>query len=728
MLDKLNEEQRTAVSAPDGALLVLAGAGSGKTRVLTHRMAWLLQQGLPPSALFAVTFTNKAAREMQHRVEQLLAIPATGMWIGTFHGLAHRLLRRHYAEAGLPETFQILDGDDQLRLVRRLLKELNLDEERWPAKQMQWFINQQKDEGLRAHSAPVSQSPAQKVMRQVYDAYQRACEQAGFVDFAELLLKAYELWAQHPELLAHYQKRFLHVLVDEFQDTNAIQYAWIRLLVQAHGNVTAVGDDDQSIYGWRGAKVENMHLFQRDFPGAQIIRLEQNYRSTPTILHAANAVIAHNQQRLGKALWTNSHHGDPITLYAACNEHEEARFVVTQLQQFAKNNQAFSDMAILYRSNAQSRVLEESLLQRNIPYRIYGGLRFFERAEIKDATGYLRLLLNRHDDTAFERVINTPTRGIGERTVQELRTLAQQQGCSLWDATIQSIPAPQLSARARSALAGFVDLINRLDHKETLSLHEQVRLVVSDSGLLSFYQQEKGELAISRKENLEELISAAEQFQAPEEDPDTTPLLAFLAHAVLESGERQSGDDDCVQLMTIHAAKGLEFPWVALVGMEEMLFPHPSAQEDAQKLEEERRLCYVGITRAMRKLFLTYAENRRIHGKEQRRMASRFIKEIPADLVQEVSPRIPAARQSWARTPGSSWSPPRATPAPRPLMTSQPASAPGLRLGQRVRHPSFGEGTVLQWEGDGEHSRVQVRFEQQGTKWLIAKLAKLAPA
>ena len=713
IIDPLNPAQREAVTAPSPALLVLAGAGSGKTRVLVHRIAWLLRaEGLSPHGILAVTFTNKAASEMRGRIEELLDLSAQGLWIGTFHGLAHRLLRRHAREAKLPETFQILDSDDQYRLIRRLLKSLNLDEARWPPRQAQWYINAHKEEGRRARHLPEVHDPFERQMQRIYLAYEELCDRQGLVDFAELLLRAHEFLRDTPEVLEHYQRRFHHVLVDEFQDTNRIQYAWLRLLTQERENLFVVGDDDQSIYSWRGAKVENIHKFQKDYPAHRLIRLEQNYRSTGNILNAANALIAYNESRLGKTLWTEGGQGEPISLYAAFNEQEEAYFVVERIKQWSQEGHARRDAAILYRSNAQSRQFEEKLIAMGIPYRVYGGLRFFERAEIKDALAYLRLIANRHDDASFERVVNTPTRGIGVKTLDLIRDLARAEHCSLWAAADRLCRDAALPARARQPLAGFLGLLEKLAQATAeLALWEQVQRVVVDSGLRDHYQKEKGEQAEQRLENLDELVNAARQFELePMVDLELPKLDQFLAHAALEAGENQADRfEDCVQLMTLHAAKGLEFDLVFVVGLEEGLFPSLQSLEEPGRLEEERRLCYVGITRARKKLYLTYAETRRLYGKETYPRPSRFLREIPPEYLQEVRLRGGMAQ---------------------PLASghSQPAAVMGFRLGQRVRHAKFGEGVILQCEGDGSQARVQVNFADAGIKWLMLAYANLQAA
>jgi DNA helicase-2/ATP-dependent DNA helicase PcrA len=1070
LLDKLNDAQRAAVTAPLGPTLVLAGAGSGKTRVLTHRVAWLIQvEGASPHGILAVTFTNKAAGEMRGRIESLLGIPGAALWIGTFHGIAHRLLRMHWREAGLKQDFQILDAEDQLRMVRKVLKALNLDETRYVPREITWFINAQKDEGLRPKHLKDNGDPMRREQIRIYQAYHDACERAGVVDFAELLLRAYETWRDNPALLAHYRARFRHVLVDEFQDTNAIQYNWLRLLAGQGGMPFVVGDDDQcvaagtaitmadgstravesvlpgesvlcsygsgkfrsarvterfvrrrtghmvrlhlrsgrvvdstpehvhfagyvpgetpqtsflylmykqgvgyrlgtsqvhtqgqvksiagfrqrcmqehadaawiirthpnekearldeivtslryglptlpctprkgkgcngpvhdpryistlfaaldteqaaerlledvgldvdrphhvprsrdskrrnvvitlcsdrrgaspmhrismvgidekvsatlkalglsarpakagkrsgrfetvrkdfgelmtiakrireqlddvrfvlqgqmlsrslpfvtagsmrpgmvmataagqfdvverieqheadtdvydlnierthnfiangivthnSIYRWRGARVENLQQFQRDYAGTKLFRLEQNYRSTGTILQAANALIAHNNGRLGKNLWTSGSEGEPIRLYAAFNERDEADFVVNRIRDRVRKGGARRDIAILYRSNAQSRVFEEAFLSANIPYRVYGGLRFFERAEIKDALAYLRLTANRDDDPSFERVVNLPTRGIGAKSLDALREYAKANACSLWQAAGACLK-DALGPKAGTAMHGFMLLIEKLAQQiRTLELHEQVDHVIQASGLLEHHRKEKGDRGEARVDNLLELVSAARGF-TQEPGSDLPPLHAFLSHAALEAGEGQAQAwEDCVQMMTLHSAKGLEFPVVFLCGMEDGLFPHQRSLNDIDGLEEERRLCYVGTTRAMNELVLTYAEQRRMHGIDSLGQVSRFIEEIPDELIEEIRPRIQISRPVAMGRPGSG-------------LTEY--EGPGMRLGQRVRHGKFGEGTVLNFEGQGAHARVQVNFETQGTKWLMVSYANL---
>ncbi len=712
ILDPLNDAQREAVTAEEPHLLILAGAGSGKTRVLVHRIAWYIATGqASPQGVLAVTFTNKAAAEMRARIQELLNIPARGMWVGTFHGIAHRLLRMHWQEAGLPEGFQILDSDDQLRMLKRVIRGMDLDENQWPAKEAQWFINARKDEGLRPNNLDAQGDYGYAELIRIYTAYEEACQRAGLVDFAELLLRAHELWLKDANLLAHYQQRFRRVLVDEFQDTNAIQYAWLRMLGGNGGSLFVVGDDDQSIYSWRGARVENMQEFGRDYPGHRIVRLEQNYRSTGTILGAANALIANNAGRLGKELWTAAGGGDRISVYGAYNEHDEARFIVENILRQVDEGECHRDCAILYRTSAQSRVLEDALRARDLPYRVTGGFRFYERAEVKDALAYLRLVMSRADDTAFERVVNTPTRGVGARTIEALRYTARQYNISLWESAARIVANKELGGRACNALEAFGKLIERLAREtEGLALEETLEHVIAAVKLTDHYMRDGAEKAADRAENLEELVRAAAEFAPAEEDAGLSPVAAFLAHAALESGEGQADAyEDSVQLMTLHSAKGLEFNNVFLAGVEEGLFPHQRSVEDARGLEEERRLCYVGITRARQRLWMTYAESRRIHGSEYYPTPSRFLRELPTELVSEVRLGGDIAR------PGS-------------FRVEEPSSDTGLALGQRVVHNRFGEGIVLNLEGSGAHARVQVNFERDGAKWLVAAYAGLQPA
>ncbi|MGQ0384245.1 MAG: DNA helicase II [Gammaproteobacteria bacterium] len=729
LLDSLNDAQREAVAAPLGPVLVLAGAGSGKTRVLTRRAAWLiLEHGVSPHGLMAVTFTNKAAAEMRSRIEALLDMPADPLWIGTFHGLAHRMLRRHWREAGLPQSFQIIDEDDQQRLVRKIIREQNLDEQRWVPREVQQFINAHKDEGRRSKKLDDRGDPTRRQLIRLYSLYESRCEQAGVVDFAELLLRSYETLQNVPDLGAYYRERFRHILVDEFQDTNGIQYDWLKLLAGKTGALFAVGDDDQAIYRWRGARVENMQHFRREF-GATVHRLEQNYRSTQVILAAANAVISRNTDRMGKELWTAVKGGEPIRVYAAFNERDEADFVIERIREHERRGLPLSAAAVLYRSNAQSRTFEEVLMASRVPYRVYGGLRFFERAEIKDALAYLRLTQSRLDDISFERVVNLPTRGIGGATLEQLRSLARNQGGNLWDAGQAVLPA--LPARAAGALRGFFALIDRLAADiAQMPLEEQVRHVIQASGLRDHHAKEKDHKGEARVENLDELVNAAGGFE-PDSDEGLSPLGAFLAHATLESGETQAATGaDSVQLMTLHAAKGLEFPTVFLVGLEEGLFPSEHSAFDADRLPEERRLCYVGLTRAMQRLYLTHAESRRIFGRTSYRDPSRFLSELPPEALQDVRPRISVSRPLYAATgPAIVRRGPvaEATETRRRSRAAMPLAGEDvpMRLGTRVRHPKFGEGTILRFEGIGESRQVHVNFEHAGQKWLMYELARL---
>ena len=719
LLDDLNKPQREAVSSPAAPTLVLAGAGSGKTRVLVHRIAWLIQvEDCSPFSILAVTFTNKAAAEMRGRIEQLLGNPMAGMWVGTFHSLSHRLLRRHWQEANLPQLFQILDSDDQLRIVKRVSRGMGLEEATWPARQSQWFINSCKDKGERSENIEDKGDPQTSVLRDIYRAYEAACQQAGVVDFAELLLRSLELLRDNPELLAQYRRRFRHLLVDEFQDTNTLQYGWLRLIA---GNSTppfAVGDDDQSIYGWRGAKIENIQNFTRDFPDTTTIRLEQNYRSSGNILEAANALINNNQGRLGKNLWTDAGEGEQIHLYAANDEYDEARYSTSRINQWLEQGNNYQECAILYRSNAQSRVFESQLIEAGIPYRIYGGQRFFERAEIKDALAYLRLSANRHDDPSFDRILNQPPRSIGDKTASIIRDHAREHGLSLWQATDSLLKANHFTSRAGNAITGFTQLINDMaDNISGLTLEDQVDQVIRASQLKPHYlHKDKGDKGEARIENLNELVAAAQGFIYKPEDEHANMdfLSAFLSHASLEAGDSQSkAGDDCVQLMTLHSAKGLEFPLVFLVGLEEGLFPSQQSSEELGRMEEERRLCYVGITRAKKQLIISYAEQRRLYGTTQYGVPSRFIHEIPERLIESVRPK--PSKPSWA-------------PTSQPKTNSfEPKNDGELHIGQTVEHSKFGLGMITDTEGSGSHARVQVNFESSGSKWLVLAYAKLQP-
>ncbi len=713
IIDSLNDAQRQAVTAPSQAMLVLAGAGSGKTRVLVHRIAWQIQvEDIPAHSILAVTFTNKAAKEMRSRIESLLNMSTQSLWIGTFHGIAHRLLRRHTKQAKLPDTFQVMDSSDQLRVIKRLINTLNLDDSKWPAREAQWYINAQKDEGIRARHMLETTDPHQRQMLKIYKAYEEICDRSSLVDFAELLLRAHELLRDNQDILDFYQQRFRQVHVDEFQDTNTIQYAWLRLLTDGKDNLFVVGDDDQSIYGWRGAKIENIYSFQKHYPNHQVIKLEQNYRSTGTILKAANTIIANNTGRMGKELWTATGEGEPCSLYAAFNEQDEAYFVVERIRTWINEGGLRSDAAILYRSNAQSRQFEEKLMATATPYKVYGGLRFFDRAEIKNALAYLRLMSNRNDDASFERIINTPTRGIGAKAIDDIRCIARDQSLSLWASAIVLINQRTMTARATNALIGFLELIKELTTQAPdLELYEKVKFVIEKSSLIELYQKEKMDKGEEKVENLEELVNAARLFDFDRENEEGMGELdMFLTHAALESGDNQGEDfDDCVQLMTIHSAKGLEFKLVFLVGMEENLFPSQQSVDDVGRLEEERRLCYVGMTRAMQHLYLTYAESRRLYGRESYPRPSRFLREIPSELIQEVRVR---ATINYPVTPIQ-------------IKNSSLQVTGSYKLGQRISHAKFGEGVVLQIEGSGAQERVQINFKTAGLKWLMLAYANL---
>ena len=736
ILDVLNDAQREAVTADETHALILAGAGSGKTRVLVHRIAWLTEViGLSAYNLLAVTFTNKAANEMRGRVESLVGHRAGGLTMGTFHGIAYRILRQHYQEAGLSQDFQILDADDQKRVVKRLLKSMEFDESQWPHKQIVAFINAEKDEGRRPHHIDITQNPYLAKMVQVYKAYEELCQRSGLVDFAELLLRAHELWLKKPAVLAHYQARFKHILVDEFQDTNSLQYAWLRVLAGANGKLFVVGDDDQSIYGWRGAKVENIQRFDQDFSAVKVVRLEQNYRSTETILKAANGLIAHNQSRMGKELWSAGEKGQAIKVYEAFNEMDEANYICHQIKEWCEQGGARNEVAVLYRSNAQSRILEQALMQAQIPYRVYGGLRFYDRAEIKDVMAYLRLIVSREDDAAFERIYNHLPRGIGQKTADTIREAAKNQQIPLWQAAQQLVESG-LTARAKTSVQGFMDLISTMQGSiKSLALEDQFIKVVSQSGLQAHFEKDRSEQGQGRLENIDELINAAAQFKPSKpssdeatdnpigEDGNTllinpvfdNPLSEFLAQAALEAGEQQADEwESSVQLMTLHSSKGLEFPMVFMIGVEEGLFPSQQTIEDGSRLEEERRLAYVGITRAEKLLKITYASRRRLHGQEFFPLPSRFIKEIPQDCLEEVRLSGSVNRGFSSNLSGQA------------SFSSTPAvNETGYSVGEPVFHQKFGEGLVMATEGSGEHARIQVNFSHAGAKWLVTAYANL---
>jgi DNA helicase-2/ATP-dependent DNA helicase PcrA len=747
LLSNLNPEQLAAVTLPRASALILAGAGSGKTRVLTTRIAWLIATGqASPHSILAVTFTNKAAKEMLMRLAALTPVNLRGMWIGTFHGLCNRMLRIHYRDAGLPQLFQILDTQDQLALIKRMYRAHGIDDERYPPRELQWFIADAKEEGRRPNAVEAGDDVARRQVEH-YALYDAMCRREGVVDFAELLLRSYELLTTHEAIREHYRRRFSHLLVDEFQDTNTLQYRWLRTLTGPGTAVFAVGDDDQSIYAFRGANVANMRHFERDFarPDApvQLIKLEQNYRSHGHILDAANALIKHNAARLGKNLWTSEGHGEPVRAFAAPSDRDEAAFIIDVVRGLAEEGLALDQVALLYRSNAQSRVLEHALFNAALPYRVYGGMRFFERAEIKHALAYLRLVNEPGDDGAFLRVVNFPPRGIGARTLEQLQEVAQAQGISLWQAAC----AGNVRGRSGTSLAAFVRLIEAArEATRSLPLPEAVAHVIEASGLLAHYRQEKD--GAERVDNLEELVNAAQSFvreadlavDAPfqdqgSEDRDQTaeegatdPLTAFLAHAALEAGDTQAAEGrPALQLMTIHAAKGLEFHTVFITGLEEGLFPHENSFNEAESLEEERRLMYVAVTRARRRLYLTLAQSRMLHGQVRYGIASRFVDEIPRELVQWLSARRQRAfdvdRSEWGTGAWTQPSPVVATGGPRPT-----PAAPAWRVGQSVRHAKFGVGVIIGAEGRGSDARVQVNFRDSGVKWLALDYARLEAA
>ncbi|WP_428087582.1 DNA helicase II [Candidatus Thioglobus sp.] len=711
--DGLNDKQHQSVTLDTTQnALILAGAGSGKTRVLIHRIAYLVtQKNIHTDAILAVTFTNKAAAEMRARLGMILRRPIQSMWVGTFHGLAHRLLRTHYEKAGLTSGFQILDAQDQFRVVKRLMKENNIDESKFPVRKVQWFINQQKDEGVRAQDIDAGYNFFVKKSLEVFTLYEAHCRANDLIDFAELLTRSYELLKNNIDLLEHYQTRFAHILVDEFQDTNTIQYKWIKQLFAGNNHVFCVGDDDQSIYGWRGAKIENITKLETDFQPIQTIRLEQNYRSTGNILSASNTLIANNSNRLGKSLWTDSGDGDLIDVYEARTERDEADYVIRNIQKLIKNGGSASDCAILYRSNAQSRIFEEVLIKYHLPYIIYGGLRFFERAEIKDALGYLRLVESTADNVAFERVVNFPTRGIGNATLEKIRQFANDQHTNLFQAANQI--ASTLPTRAANALNGFIQLIEQLsDDVKHLDLSKKVAHLLSESGLMMHYANDKSDKAGSKKENLEELISAAKQYNH-EQDSEMNEVVGFISLASLDSsGDANAPVMDNVQLMTIHSAKGLEFPNVFLTGMEEDLFPSRQSKDEPHLLDEERRLCYVGMTRAMHKLTLSFAIKRFLHGQSMYAYPSRFLDEIPSEYINKVKAKFGVTQANFKDDDIYN-------------QDIQPQANGQLSVGAGVRHGKFGYGTILNFEGDGDSARIQIKFKTAGSKWLIASYANL---
>tara|TARA_B100001250_G_scaffold226097_1_gene193968 strand:- start:4412 stop:6586 length:2175 start_codon:yes stop_codon:yes gene_type:complete len=716
ILENLNDAQRNAVTSEKQHLLVLAGAGSGKTRVLVHKIAWEVEAlGTNSSAIMAVTFTNKAANEMRSRIESLLQSPILDSWVGTFHGLSHKLLKRFYKEAGLSSGFTIIDSDDQLRIIKRISRELNLDEATWPSRQSQWQINAWKDEGLRSKNVDEKGDFYTETVNRINKEYEEVCNRDHLVDFGELLLKSYETLINSPSVKTFFQTRFQSILIDEFQDTNTIQYKWLQEIASKKTNVTAVGDDDQSIYGWRGAKVEHVNSFTKDFQNAEVVRLEQNYRSTNIILDAANALIDNNKDRLGKNLWTEKLEGEQIVLYQAYNEQDEARFVADVLKDWMEKGGVYEETAVLYRSNAQSRAIEEALLRASIPYRIYGGLRFYERLEIKNAIAYLRTIFNHNDNPSFERSISNPTRGVGEKTLAKIRYTAKEFNISYIKASAKLIDDGKISGRGGAGLKDYLDFIAGCKSfiEENL-LSELMELIIKDSGLYDYHAKEPGEKGKTRKENLEELITATKNFEQsiPEDKTNSEIAESYLDIISLDSGDKQASEhDDAAQLMTMHSAKGLEFKLVLITGLEESLFPHGRSMESTSQLEEERRLCYVAITRAMEKLYITHAESRRLHGTDTFNPPSRFLREIPKDLINEIRPRaqtnIPYNRKDFKET------------------KMEFEEEIGIALGQKVKHKKFGEGIVLNYEGSGDSARVQVNFDSSGTKWLVMAYANL---
>lgn len=715
ILENLNDQQREAVTSEQQNIMVLAGAGSGKTRVLVHKVAWQIEaQQFSPSSIMAVTFTNKAANEMHSRIEELLEHPSPEIWCGTFHSLSHRILRKFHKEANLAPGFTILDSDDQLRIVKRLSKEMNLDDAKFPPRQSQWMINNWKDDGKRSKDVKDKGNFYTQTVKDLYIKYEQACAHDNLVDFAELILLSYEIIVRNSSIRDYFFKRFDSIMIDEFQDTNTIQYKWLQAIAAPKAKVTAVGDDDQSIYGWRGAKVENVKAFSKDFKDVHIIKLEQNYRSTNKILSAANTVIQNNSDRLGKNLWTESLEGDNLTLYAAFNEQEEARFIASSSKDWMDGGGCYEDIAILYRSNAQSRSLEEAFLRASIPYRIYGGLRFYDRLEIKNAVSYLRVIFNNSDNPAFERSISNPTRGVGAKTLEKIRTKSTEDNVTYLKAAATLIDEGQVKGKGATGIKAYLDFIlETAQSLDSLNLSEIVENINTDSGLYDFHKKEPGEKGKTRTENLDELVSAAKDFELSfDADHNKQEIVEqFLDNISLDAGDRQAdAHEDAVQLMTLHSAKGLEFKLVFLTGMEESLFPHGRSMESPAQLEEERRLCYVGITRAMQKLYLTYAESRRLHGTDIFNPPSRFLKEIPAELIDEIRPRAQTTTP-YARKRSSSF--------------NDATSDIGFSLGDKVSHPSFGDGIVLNYEGVGESASIQINFEAVGTKWLMLSFAKL---
>ena len=741
ILSGLNNKQLEAVTLPHQSALILAGAGSGKTRVLTTRIAWLINTDqVSPNGILAVTFTNKAAKEMLTRLSAMLPINTRGMWVGTFHGLCNRLLRAHHREALLPATFQILDSADQLSVIKRLMKAMNVDDEKFPPKQVQGYINSCKEEGLRAHAVEAFDSHAKR-MREIFEEYDKQCQREGIVDFAELLLRCYELLGRDANIRQHYQSRFKYILVDEFQDTNKLQYMWLKLLAGGRNNekpncMFAVGDDDQSIYAFRGARVGNMLDFEKDFAIQNIVKLEQNYRSHSNILDAANAIITHNRNRLGKNLWTAAGKGEPVRVYEAYNDIDEASFIVDEVKMLHAEGASLDEIALLYRSNAQSRVLEHALFSANLPYRVYGGLRFFERAEIKHALAYLRLIADPENDTALLRVINFPARGIGARSLEQLQDSARSQNCSLWQAADRGQNIGD--GGQKKGIPAFVALIKQMQEEASgLTLPEMAELATTLSGLKQHYLAEKeGEDRIA---NLDELINAAVAFineNDHTEESERRGLTEFLSFASLEAGEHQAEvGRDALQLMTVHAAKGLEFKAVFISGLEEGLCPHEQSLYEASGLEEERRLMYVAVTRARQRLYLSYAQSRMLHGQVRYGIPSRFLDEIPEALLKRLNARPIAAKQNTSRAGSGgiyrgtgSGNMVSASTDSRSMVSSQKSVEMPWKIGQSVGHSKFGNGVVVSYEGNADDLRVQVNFGKAGLKWLALEYAKLTPA
>ena len=714
ILDELNPIQREAVTDESHHSLILAGAGSGKTKVITHKVAWLSSvKGVNPLSMLTVTFTNKAAKEMRGRIENILEENLNQMWCGTFHGIFHRMLKMHWQEAKLVKDFSVIDSEDQIRVLKRVIQNMNLDLDTWQPRDTQWFINKQKDEGRRKAKLNINATFVEEKMVDIMDEYQNTCDREGLVDFAEILIRSFELLDQNSELLKHYQARFQHILVDEFQDTNEIQYLLLKKLVGKNGRMTVVGDDDQSIYSWRGAKSTNIKRFTKDFNEVKTIKLEQNYRSSKNILACANSVIRNNPDRLGKELWSQKDEGEQVKVYRAFNERDEASFIVGIIKRWLEEGGSLSDTAIIYRSTAQSRILEDAILNSELPYRIYGGVRFYERMEIKNALAYAKLAINKNNDSQFERVINTPTRGIGVKTMDQIREHAKKGNLSLWQASEQIIANKE--TKSAQNISNFFDVIEKL---EEMNFNENLDTffenVISLSGLKEFHGKEPGEKGRSRVENLEELISATSEFFSLGEDKnDERSLLElFLDQASLDAGENQANEnEDAIQMMTLHSSKGLEFPLVFIAGCEEGLFPHRRSAEDPKQLAEERRLCYVGMTRAMERLYLTHAESRNIYGIDSFSPVSRFIKEIPEELIYEIR----VSTETEIKDKGFE---------PR-IVGGTDHNTGKFSLGDRVVHKNFGEGVILNYEGDGSNARVEVNFDNGGIKWLVLSFANL---